>query len=102
MLLHLPTGRAGLALLRNCQTNGSNIRRDFNSFIWIIKESESVGHSVLSHSATPWTVAHQSSFVRGILQMKILEWVAIPFSRGPSGPRDQTWISCIAGGFFTI
>ena len=39
--------------------------------------------------------------VRGILQTKILEWVAIPFSRGSSQPRDQTLVSCIAGGFFT-
>ena len=34
--------------------------------------------------ATPWTI------VRGILQARILEWVAFPFSRGPSQPRDQT------------
>ena len=31
-----------------------------------------------------------------------LEWVAIPYSRGASQPRDQTQISRIAGGFFTI
>ena len=34
-------------------------------------------------------------------QARILEWVGIPFSRGSSGPRDQTQISCIAGSFFT-
>ena len=32
---------------------------------------------------------------------RILEWVAFPFSRGSSLPRDQTRVSCIAGGFFT-
>ena len=32
---------------------------------------------------------------------RILEWVVYPFSRGPSGPRNQTGVSCIAGGFFT-
>ena len=36
-----------------------------------------------------------------ILQARILEWVAIPFSRGSSQPRDQTQVSRIAGGFFT-
>ena len=36
-----------------------------------------------------------------ILQARILEWVAFPFSRGSSQPRDQTQVSCIAGGFFT-
>ena len=39
--------------------------------------------------------------VYGILQARILEWVAFPFSRGSSQPRDQTQVSCIAGGFFT-
>ena len=39
--------------------------------------------------------------VHGILQARILEWVALPFSRGPSQPRDWTQVSCIAGGFFT-
>ena len=39
--------------------------------------------------------------VHGILQVRILEWVAFPFSRGSSQPRDQTQVSCIAGEFFT-
>ena len=38
--------------------------------------------------------------VHGILQARILEWVAFPFSRGSSQPRDQTQVSRIAGGFF--
>ena len=42
------------------------------------------------------------SSVHGIRQAIILEWIAIPFSRGSSQPRDQTQVSCIAGGFFTI
>ena len=36
-----------------------------------------------------------------ILQARILEWVAFPFSRGSSPPRDQTQVSHIVGGFFT-
>ena len=39
--------------------------------------------------------------VHGILQARILEWVAVPFSKGSSEPRDWTQVSCIAGGFFT-
>jgi len=42
------------------------------------------------------------SSVRGILQARILEWGAIPFSRGSSQPRDETQVSFIAGRFFTI
>ena len=41
------------------------------------------------------------STVLGILQARILEWVAFPFSRGSSQPRDWTRVSCIAGGFLT-
>ena len=40
--------------------------------------------------------------VHGLLQARILEWVVIPFSTGSSQPRDQTWVSCIARGSFTI
>ena len=39
--------------------------------------------------------------VCGILQARILEWLAVPFSRGSSQPRDQTQVSHIAGEFFT-
>ena len=38
----------------------------------------------------------------GIFQARILEWVAISFSRESSQPRDRTQVSCIAGGRFTI
>ena len=41
-------------------------------------------------------------FVHGIFQVRILEWVAIFFSRGSSAPRDPAWVSCIAGRSFTI
>ena len=54
-------------------------------------ESESC--SVVSDSAITWTV--------GILQARILEWVALLFFRGSSQSRDQTQSSHIAGRFFT-
>ena len=43
-----------------------------------------------------------SSFVSGVLQARTLGWLAMPFSRGSSQSKDQTWFSCIAGRFFTI
>ena len=71
---------------------------DLNIFIWLC-----VNHSVLSNSLwPPWTAACQAPLSMGILQARILEWVAMPSSRGSSQPRDQTHVSCIAGGFFTI
>ena len=59
---------------------------------------------LLSHVwlCNPMDCNPSGSSVRGILQAGILEWVAIPFSRGSSWPRDQTWVSCTVGRFFTI
>ena len=51
--------------------------------------------SVVSDSATPWTVAQPGSSVHGISQAGIWEWVAISFSRGSHPPRDRTHLSCI-------
>jgi len=56
----------------------------------------------MSDSATPWTAAHQAPLSMGLLQARILEWVAMASSRGGSQPRDQTQVSRTAGGFFTI
>ena len=52
--------------------------------------------------AVPWTYSLPGSSLHGILQARILEWIAVPFSRGSFWPRDWTWVSCIAGRFFTI
>ena len=68
------------------------------SFLTVIQVS-------LSHIrlfVTPWTVACQAPLSMGILQARILEWVAVPSSRGSSQPRDRTQVSLIAGGFFTV
>ena len=62
-------------------------------------ESENVSRSVVSDPLQPhglYVVHH------GVLQARILEWVASPFSRESSQPRDQTWVSCITGRFFTV
>ena len=45
-------------------------------------------------SGLPWTI--------GFSRTRILEWVAISFSRGSFSPRDQTWVSCIAGRVLVI
>ena len=50
----------------------------------------------------PMDCSLPGSSVHGILQARILEWVAISSFRGSSRPRDQTQVSCIAGRFFTI
>ena len=65
-------------------------------------KSESVGLAVVSDSLDPVDCSRPGSSVHGILQARILEWIAIPFSRRSSWPRNQTWVSCISGRFFTI
>ena len=35
------------------------------------------------------------SSVHGVLQARLLEWVALSYSRGSSQPKDQSWVSCI-------
>ena len=50
----------------------------------------------------PMDCSLAGSSVNGILQATILQWVAVPFFRGSSWPRDQTQVSSIAGRFFTV
>ena len=50
----------------------------------------------------PMNCSSPSSSFLGIFRARILEWVAIPFFRGASQPRDWTQVSCTAGGFFII
>ena len=59
----------------------------------------------LSHvqpSCDPMDCSLPDSLVHGISQARMLKRVAISSSRGFFWPRDQTWVSCLAGGFFTI
>ena len=50
----------------------------------------------------PMDCSLPGSSVHGTVQARILEWVAMPSSRGSSWPRDGTWISCIVGWFLTV
>ena len=68
--------------------------------VWGKYEGESP--SVVSDSLCSHGLYRAGSSVHGILQARILEWVTIDFSRGSSQPRDQTWVSHVAGRFFTI
>ena len=72
------------------------------SLCWWCLENESISCSVLSDSCDPMGYSLSGPSVHGILQARILEWVAIPFSRGSSWPRDQTQFSHITGRFFTV
>ena len=67
-----------------------------------LNESASEILSVVSNLCDALDYKLPGSSVHGILQARILEWAAIPFSRGSSQSRPQTQVSCIAGRFFTI
>ena len=56
---------------------------------------------VMSNSCDPMDCSLPGSSIHEILQARILEWIAISFSRGSSWPRNQTWVSSISGRFFT-
>ena len=73
-----------------------------NCFLLIYTDNCSVVSRTLDYSLCPtlcpsWTTAS----VHGINHSRTLEWVAFPFSRGSSQLRDATWVSHIAGRFFT-
>ena len=68
---------------------------------WFLHIKVSAHQSCLT-LCDPTNCSPPVSSVHEILQARILEWVAIPFSRRSSRPRDQTEVSCVAGRFFTI
>ena len=70
------------------------------SYICGLKDNIGIGVFMLSRSVMSDSVTRQSPLSLGILQARILEWVAFPFFSGSFQPRDQTHVSLIAGGFF--
>ena len=84
------------------QTGTSNYIQSRNPSLRITSESESeVAQSCLT-LCYPVDCSPPGSSVHGIFQARILEWVAISFSRGSSRPRDLTHISRIAGRRFNL
>ena len=71
----------------------------FSIHVYICKHSKSL--QLCPTLCHPMDCSPPGSSVHGILQARLLEWVALLFSRGASRPRDWTWVSCIAGEFFT-
>ena len=101
--------------LLNNSNNGNIIRRHVNSFLQPrnVMYSYNCGSQVRHHHESvvaqlcptlwdPMDCTLPGSSVHRIFQARILEWVAISFSRGSFGPRDRTQVSRIASRFFTI
>ena len=69
-------------------------------YIW--KSSVSASHKSCPTLCNPRDCGPPGSSIHGILQARMLQWVAIPTSRGSSWLRDWTRVFGIAGGFFTV
>ena len=74
---------------------------DWHKYTTIYKIDDELVLGCVQLFVTPWTVACQGPLSMGIIQARILEWVAMPSSRGSAQPRDQSQISRTAGRFFT-
>ena len=68
----------------------------------LLQESESISPQLCPTLWHPIDCSLPGFSAHGILQARILMWVAIPFPRGSSQSRDWTQVSCIASGFFTV
>ena len=66
------------------------------------ENQEKIYHVAHHLSSEPMDCSPPGSSVHGILQARILEWIAIPFSKGSSALRNQTQVFCISGRFFTV
>ena len=77
-----------------------SLSKDMCFSLQLMKVKLKVAHSCLS-LCNPMDCNLPISSVHGVLQARILEWVAISFSRGSSQPRDWTRVSRIAARFFT-
>ena len=76
--------------------------RNQHNIVKQFSESESLVAQSCPTLCNPMDCSPPDSSANGILQARILEWVAIPFSRGSSWTRDQTHVSCNTGRFFTL
>ena len=95
--LHAFTARARVQTLvgklRFCKPHGTAKKKKRKKVSKVLQYHTGVRAKSLSHVrlfATPWTVARQVPLSMGILQARILEWVAMPSCRGSSPPRDRT------------
>ena len=76
--------------------------RNQHNIVKQFSESESLVAQSCPTLCNPMDCSPPDSSANGILQARILEWVAIPFSRGSSWTRDQTWLYSIESRFFTV
>ena len=72
-------------------------RRGWQRMTWLDGITNAMDMKVKVAQSCPTLCDPMDYTIHGILQARILEWVAIPFFRGSSQPRDRNQVSCIAG-----
>ena len=87
---------------RDCWSSYPLMVGDLIEHASVMKKEESEVADLCLTLGDPMDCSLPCSFIHGIFQARILEWVAISFSRGPSWPRDWTQVSCIRGRPITI
>ena len=88
---------------RTCSRAGSVlVSTQVDILPWLLLATKALVAQSCPILCDPTDYSPPGSSICRILQARILEWIAIPFSRGSSQPRDQTQVSCIAGGFFIV
>ena len=94
--LHLPDNDALEDFITVAKSEMIHLLREIHFVLYNRHKKAHESCSFMSNSLQPHEL-----HVHGILPARIREWVAVPFSRGSSKPRDRTQVSHIAGGFFT-
>ena len=89
-----------LYLNKPMECTTASMNPNVNYGLWVIVRVKSL--KLCPTVCNPLDCSLSGSSVHGILQARILEWVAISFSRGSSRPRDQTRVSHIAGRRFNL
>ena len=92
----LPLGQGTTRLVQNWERSTSRL------YAVTLLESKSEVAQSCPTLCEPMDCSPPCSSVHGVFQVRVLEWVAISFSRGSSRPRDGTQVSHIADGFFII
>ena len=75
-------------------------KKKFKKAKWLSEEALQIAEKRREVKGKEKEKSESESHSVGTLQARILEWVALPFSRGSSQPRGQTQVSRTAGGFF--
>ena len=102
LLVEVSTGRGAKSGKFSSLSGSTYPLNSWRSFLRTHSEVKMLVTQLCLTLCDPTDCSPQGSSVHGILQARILEWVACSFSRGSSRPRDRTRVSCTAGRFCTI